>query len=65
MSGFVSGKKLSKKAQKKLNSRRRVTWEFSPVTRTVGSKKIYSRKRKARDRDDDGLGFFLLSVLIL
>ncbi len=57
MAGFIPKKKLSKKAQKELNRQRRVTWGFSPVTKTVESKKIYSRKRKARNRDD-GLGFF-------
>ncbi len=57
MAGFIPKKKLSKKAQKELNRPRRVTWGFSPVTKTVESKKIYSRKRKARNRDD-GLGFF-------
>ena len=58
MAGFIPKKKLSKKARKELNRQRRVTWGFSPVTKTVDSKKIYSRKRKARNRDDDGLGFF-------
>ena len=55
---FISKGKLSKKAQKELNRQRRVTWEFSPVTKTVESKKIYSRKRKAQNRDDYGLSFF-------
>ena len=57
MAGFIPKKKLSKKAQKELNRQRRVTWGFSPVTKTVESKKIYSRKRKAQNRDDDGLSF--------
>ena len=59
MARFVSKGKLSKKAQKELNRQRRVTWEFSPVPKTVDSKKIYSRKRKAQYRDEDGLSFFL------
>ena len=58
MAGFVPKGKMSKKAQKELNSRRRVTWEFSPVTKTVDSRKIYSRKKKAQNRDDYGLSFF-------
>ena len=58
MAGFVPKDKLSKKAQKELNRQRRVTWDFSPVTKTVESKKIYSRKRKAQNRDDYGLSFF-------
>ena len=59
MARFVPKEKLSKKAQKELNRQRRVTWEFSPVTKTVESRKLYSRRRKAQDRDDDyGLSFF-------
>ncbi len=58
MARFVPKDKLSKKAQKELNRQRRVTWEFSPVTKTVDSRKIYSRKRKAQNRDDYGLSFF-------
>ena len=57
MARFVPQKKLSKKAQKELNRRRRVFWTFSPVTKTVDSRKIYSRKRKAQNRDDYGPGF--------
>ena len=59
MAKFVSRGKLSKKAQKELNRQRRVTWGFSTVTKTVDSRKIYSRKRKAQNRDDDGLSFFV------
>ena len=57
--------KMSKKAQKELNRQRRVTWEFSPVTRTVESRKIYSRRRKARNRDDSGLGLFLFWIRVM
>lgn len=58
MAKFIPKAKLSKKAQKELNRQRRVTWEFSPVTKTVNSRKIYSRKKKAQNRDDYGLSFF-------
>ncbi len=58
MARFIPKGKLSKKAQKELNRQRRVTWAFSPVTKTVDSRKTYSRKRKAQDRDDYGLSFF-------
>ena len=54
MAKMIPKKKLSKKAQKELNRQRRVLWDFSPVTRTVDSKKLYNRKRNARDRYDDG-----------
>ena len=60
MARFIPKDKLSKKAQKELNRQRRVTWDFSPVTKTVDSKKLYNRKRNARNRDDYGLGVFLL-----
>ena len=60
MARFVPKDKLSKKAQKELNRQRRVTWDFSPVTKTVDSKKLYNLKRNARNRDDYGLGVFLL-----
>ena len=58
MARFVPKDKLSKKARKELNRQKRVTWEFSPVTKTVESKKVYSRKKKAQCRDDYGLSFF-------
>ena len=51
MAKFIPKGKLSKKAQKELNRQRRVIWEFSPVTKTVDSRKIYSRKKKAQNRD--------------
>ena len=57
MARFVPQKKLSKKAQKELNRRRRVFWTFSPVTKTVDSRKVYSRKRKTRDNEEDVPGF--------
>ena len=59
MAGFIPKEKLSKKARKDLDRQKRVTWDFSPVTKTVESKKIYSRKRKARNCDDYGSGFLI------
>ncbi len=62
MAGFVPREKLSKKARKEMDRSRRVTWGFSPVTKTVESKKTYSRKRKAHDRcGDDVMGPFFIS----
>ena len=60
MTRFIPKGKLSKKAQKELNRQRRVTWECNPVTKTVESKKLYNRKRRAHARYDDyqnGMGF--------
>lgn len=63
MAKFVPKGKLSKKAQKELNRQRRVTWAFSPVTKTVESRKRYNRKKDAHDREDDyGMGFFLCEI---
>ncbi len=59
MAKFVPKGKLSKKAQKELNRQRRMTWEFSPVTKTVESKKLYNRKKNSYDRHVDyGIGVF-------
>ena len=41
---FVSEEKMSKKARAELNRQRRVTWEFSPVSRVKPSKKGYDRR---------------------
>ncbi len=43
---MVSVAKMSKKAQKQLNSQKRVTWDFSPVSRVKPSAKVYNRKRR-------------------
>ena len=65
MAGFVSKNKLSKKAQKELNRQRRVTWGFSPVTKTIESKKRYNRKKNSHNRyEDSGMGVFLIRSLI-
>ena len=59
MARFIPKMKLSKKARKELNSQRRVTWDFSPVTKTVESKKLYNRKKNSHVRnEDDGMGVF-------
>ncbi len=48
---MISYNKMSKKAQRKVNSEKRVTWAFSPVTRTKDSKKVYNRRAfKAAER---------------
>ena len=62
MARFIPKDKLSKKAQKELNRQQRITWDFSPVTKTVDSKKLYNRKRNARNRDDYGLGDFFAAI---
>ena len=49
MKKFVPENKMSKKARKELNSSRRTTWGFSPITKKVESRKVYNRKRIALD----------------
>ena len=53
MKGFIPREKLGRKARKQLDGERRVTWTFSPVTKKIESKKLYSRKQKPHDRDDE------------
>ena len=48
MDKFIPKKKMSKKARKLLAAKSRKTWAFSPVTRTVDSRKIYNRKKISR-----------------
>lgn len=47
---MTSKTKMSKKAQRELNSQKRVTWAFSPVSRVKQSKKVYNRKRLRNPR---------------
>lgn len=59
MARFVPKGKMSKKARKELDRQKRVTWRFSPVTKTVESKKLYNRKKNSCDRHEDyGTGVF-------
>jgi len=45
----VPKNKMSKKAQAELNKQKRVTWDFSPVSRVKQNGKIYNRKRRTYD----------------
>ena len=53
MTQFIPRTKLSKKARKELDAKKRTTWAFSPVTKKVESKKIYNRKKAAHVWKDD------------
>ncbi len=46
MTRFIPREKLGKRARKEMDARKRQTWSFSPVTRTVESEKKYNRKRE-------------------
>ena len=58
MEKFTERRKLSKKARKKLDSERRKTWDFSPVTRQIPDKTKYNRKKLRRPSDEDSGAFF-------
>ena len=62
MKRFIPREKLSKKARRQLDAGQRAAWAFSPVTRKVESKKVYSRKRKTHAGYDDGTGFSFYSL---
>ena len=54
MDKFIPRARLSKKERRKRDAEKRVQWGFSPVTRTVKSKKLYDRKRLSRENERDG-----------
>lgn len=56
MEKFIPREKLGKKARKQLDNEKRTTWEHSPATRRIESKKLYNRNRKSHDRFDGGYG---------
>ena len=59
MPTMIPRSKMSKKARRELDARRRNTWQTSPVTKRVESAKRYDRRKMARVRyDDSGAGFF-------
>ena len=68
MAKFIPKAKMSKKAARALAKEKRVTWETSPVTRIVESKKLYNRKRNSFDHSTDygeGVSFYhLISSIV-
>ena len=48
MDRFIPREKLSKRERKALDSKKRVFWDQSPVTRRIESKKTYNRKKHPR-----------------
>lgn len=60
MAKFVPKARMSRRSLKEMARKKRVTWDFSPVTRKIESKKLYNRKKRSHDREDDyGMGVFL------
>ena len=65
MAKFIPKAKMSKQAARELAKQKRVTWDISPVTRKMESKKVYNRKKRSHDRYDDyGMGVFLCRPFI-
>ena len=60
-SARAEGAELNQRARKKLDAQNRTTWEFSPVTKIVKSKKVYDRKKQPRNYEpyDSGGCFFI------
>lgn len=55
---FVSRDKMSKKAQKELNDKKRGTWgNTNPVTRVQPNKKAYDRKKDKKELDESSSTF--------
>lgn len=62
MNRFIPTEKLSKKAQKELNRKKRRTWgAIKPVTRKPANPKAYKRKKIQRDDETlyPSLNFFI------
>ncbi|HWQ58308.1 MAG TPA: hypothetical protein VN540_04740 [Clostridia bacterium] len=56
---FIPKQKLSKKARRALDAKRRATWDgLNPVTRQAVSKKAYDRKKPAGFDEDRPGGLF-------
>lgn len=62
---FIPREKLSKKAKRALDGKRRATWEFNPVTRQAESKKAYERKKPAEFDEDRPGGLFQLKTNVI
>ena len=58
MTRFIPREKLGKKARKLLDARQRRTWPVCPATKTIDSKKHYSRKRKSCEWDEGSVPSF-------
>ena len=65
MKTFVPRDKMSKRERKKLDAQNRTTWEFSPVTKIVKSKKVYDRKKQPRNYEPYDSGGCSLFVSLL
>ena len=62
MDRMIPRGKMSKKEKKAYDQRRRVVWQFSPVTRKKESAKAYSRKKRRRYGEDDPYLRFFFAI---
>ena len=53
MKHFISRDKLSKKARRLLDGRKRLIWPRSPAPQIMENRKTYNRHRKSHDFQDD------------
>lgn len=60
---FVKTEKMSKKAQKEINSRKRTVWARKPETQVVPNRKARAAKYACRGKDGSS-SFFLKKVKI-
>ena len=62
MKQFISRDKLSKKARRLLDGRKRLIWPRSPAPQIMENRKTYNRHRKSHDFQDDWIrGIFDMS----
>ncbi len=52
MGKMIERAKMSKKARRELDAKKRILWETAPIPRIVESKKRYQRKLKSHARHD-------------
>ena len=63
---FIPREKLSKKAKRAIDERKRATWEgLNPTTRQTANKKAYDRKRPAPFDSDRPGGLFRYQTHVL
>ena len=62
MNRMISYDKLSKKEKKAYDARKRVVWDFSPVTRKKENAKAYNRKKARRWEEDVPLTALFLMI---
>ena len=57
---FLPKEKMSKKARKALAARKRKTWAFSPITKTIESGKKYDRSKARREVNGEPYFYFIM-----